>query len=115
MLLAQLADIPSLCATGFPTKLFEYMAARRPIVYAGTGICANILDAAGAAVVVPPRDIAAYARAVQSLVTEPAIGAKLVDAGVRYLDALGTREAAMGRLVDAVRGLVPAPVPTRHA
>ena len=42
-------------ATVIPVKLFEYMAAGRPIVYGGRGLAVSILGEADCAVVIPPQ------------------------------------------------------------
>ena len=57
-------DVP-LFATFVPSKIFEYLAAGRPVVGAVTGEPAAILRAAGA-VVVAPEDPAALAEAIDA-------------------------------------------------
>ena len=81
--LAPLRDVP-LFATFVPSKIFEYLAAGRPVIGAVTGEPAAILRRAGA-VVVPPEDPAALADAVRELRADrdrrEAIGAE----GRRYV------------------------------
>jgi glycosyltransferase involved in cell wall biosynthesis len=54
-----------------PVKLFEYMAAGRPIVYAGRGIAADLLREIGCAETVPPEDPRAIKDAVAGLLSDP--------------------------------------------
>jgi glycosyltransferase involved in cell wall biosynthesis len=68
--LVTLRDVP-LFATFIPSKMFEYLAAARPVIGAVTGESAQILREAGA-VVVPPEDSEALARAISALAADPA-------------------------------------------
>ena len=68
--LVPLRDLP-LFATFIPSKMFEYLAAGRPVIGAVTGESAQILTEAGA-VVVPPGDASALATAVRALAADPA-------------------------------------------
>lgn len=64
-----LRDIP-LFKTFIPSKIFEYLAAGKPVVGSVAGESAAILEEAGA-VVVPPGDGAALAEALRSLAADP--------------------------------------------
>ena len=68
--LVPLRDVP-LFSAFIPSKMFEYLAAGRPVVGAVTGEAAQILREAGACVV-PPGDSAALADAVRALAADPA-------------------------------------------
>ena len=67
--LVTLRDVP-LFATFIPSKMFEYLAAAKPVIGAVTGESAQILREAGA-VVVPPEDSEALARAISELAADP--------------------------------------------
>ena len=67
--LAPLRFIP-LFTTFIPSKIFEYLAAGRPVVGAVAGEAAQILREAGAAVV-PPEDCDALAGAIRALAADP--------------------------------------------
>jgi glycosyltransferase involved in cell wall biosynthesis len=69
--LVPLRDVP-LFSTFIPSKMFEYMAARRPIVASVRGEAASILERAGA-VVVEPEDADAIADAIRKLAADPAL------------------------------------------
>jgi glycosyltransferase involved in cell wall biosynthesis len=67
--LVPLRDVP-LFSSFIPSKMFEYLAAGKPVVGALAGEAAQILREAGACVV-PPGDSAALAEAVRALAADP--------------------------------------------
>ncbi|WP_239380172.1 glycosyltransferase family 4 protein [Frankia sp. CIT1] len=67
--LVPLRDVP-LFTTFIPSKMFELLAAGRPVIGALAGEAARILAAAGG-VVVPPEDPTALADAIRSLAGDP--------------------------------------------
>ena len=68
--LATLRDSP-VFNTVVPTKLYEYMAAARPIVCNVPGEAAQLLESTGSGVYVPAADPAALAGAIETLVADP--------------------------------------------
>ena len=68
--LVPLRDVP-LFSSFIPSKMFECLAAGRPVVGAVAGEAAQILREAGA-LVVPPGDSAALADAIRALAADPA-------------------------------------------
>lgn len=82
--LVVLRDLP-LFATFIPSKMFEYLAAGRPVIGAVTGEAAQILREAGA-VVVPPEDPAALAAAIRELAADPPLRAELARRGRDYVE-----------------------------
>jgi glycosyltransferase involved in cell wall biosynthesis len=84
ILLVTLRDIP-LFASFIPSKMFEYLAAGRPVIGAVTGEAAQILREAGA-VVVPPGDATALAAAIGALAADPARRAALAARGRAYVE-----------------------------
>lgn len=71
VLVAHARSRPTINASMVPVKLFEYMAAGRPIIYAGKGIAADLLRQLGCAVTVPPEDPEALSAAVAQLLRDP--------------------------------------------
>lgn len=55
-----------------PLKLYEYLAIGRPVVASHIGQTAELLDGSEAAVLLPPGDAAALARAMAELAADPA-------------------------------------------
>jgi hypothetical protein len=84
MLIVTLRDVP-LLATVVPSKIFEYLAAGRPVIGAVTGEAAQILREAGA-VVVPPGDSAALAAAIRRLAADPEIRDIIAAQGRTYVE-----------------------------
>jgi hypothetical protein len=90
ILLVTLRDVP-LFATFIPSKIFEYLAAGRPVIGAVAGEAAQILREAGA-VVVPPGDTAALAAAIGLLVADQRRRAAMAAAGRAYVERFFDRD-----------------------
>jgi hypothetical protein len=84
ILLVTLRDAPLLAAY-VPAKIFEYLAAGRPVIGAVTGEAARVLREAGA-MVVPPGDSAALASAIAGLSADPRERAVLAARGRAYVE-----------------------------
>ncbi len=82
--LVTLRDVP-LFTTFIPSKMFEYLAAGRAVVGAVAGEAAQILREAGA-VVVPPEDGPALARAIRALAADPERRHAMGRQGRRYVE-----------------------------
>lgn len=107
VLFAQVRDTPVLSRDSLPSKLFEYMAAQRPIVYAGHGATAARLRDAGAAVVVPAGDAAAIGTAIDCLLGDPDQAEELVRRAQEHLRQGPTREEVMAsaaRMIAVMAG-----------
>jgi glycosyltransferase involved in cell wall biosynthesis len=84
ILIVTLRDVP-LFATFIPSKIFEYLAAGRPVIGAVAGEAAQILREAGA-VVVPPGDSAELAAAIRRLAADPEVRAIIAAQGRTYVE-----------------------------
>ena len=82
--LVPLRDVP-LFATFIPSKMFECLAAGKPVIGAVRGEAARILAEAGA-VVVPPEDGAALAAAIAELAAAPRLRADLGQTGREFVE-----------------------------
>ena len=78
--IAILRPIP-LFATTYPNKVFDYMAAGKPVVLAIEGVIQDVVEGAGAGVAVPPGDPQALAEAVRSLAADPAQARRMGERG----------------------------------
>jgi glycosyltransferase involved in cell wall biosynthesis len=78
--IAILRPIP-LFATTYPNKVFDYMAAGKPVVLAIEGVIRDVVEGAGAGVAVPPGDPQALAEAVRSLAADPAQARRMGERG----------------------------------
>lgn len=92
------------CEFSIPLKTFAYLAARRPIVAAIRGAAADLVERAGAGVVVPPEDARALAAAVLGLSRMDADERRrLGEAGRRYMVAHHAKEAMLDEYERFVR------------
>jgi glycosyltransferase involved in cell wall biosynthesis len=81
-----LRDLP-IFSGALPTKLFEAMAAGRPLLAAVRGEAARLVTTAGAGLVVAPEDPGALAGAIRDLHADPDLRRSLGQAGRRYAAA----------------------------
>ncbi len=82
-----------------PSKLLNIMAVGRPLVAAaepGTEL-ARTIAAAGCGLVVPPEDPAAFAAALRTLISDPALRSRMGAAGRAYVVAHLAPPAVLGR------------------
>jgi len=84
ILLVTLRDVP-LFTTFIPSKMFEYLAADRPVIGAVAGEAAQILREAGG-VVVPPGDSDALAAAIRDLAADRDERAVMAAQGRAYVE-----------------------------
>lgn len=90
-------------ATVYPNKVFDYLAAGRPVALAIDGVIRRVVEQAGAGVFVPPGDPAAMAAALRQLASQPAETARLGAAGRAYLQAHFDRPALASQLETVLR------------
>lgn len=106
VLFAQLRDLPVMTGATVPSKIYEYLAAGRPVVYAGGGVAADIARTSGGALVVEPQRPAAIRRALVKLLDDPVLCRNLGRRGRRFAGAHVREEimrAAVARLYDGLR------------
>jgi glycosyltransferase involved in cell wall biosynthesis len=72
-----LVSLRPLADTAVPSKIFEYMAAGRPVVFAGMGEGARVVEDAGAGVSVPYGDERGLADQLRELARDDALRAEL--------------------------------------
>jgi colanic acid biosynthesis glycosyl transferase WcaI len=107
VMFAQVVDSPLLTDTALPTKLLEYMAAGRPVVYAGRGAAAALVAEARAGVCVRPGDAGAIVQAIGDLLSDPVRRTELGRNAAAFVDGLRSREERMQGLVSRFRALCP--------
>jgi glycosyltransferase involved in cell wall biosynthesis len=84
--IAILKPIP-LYATVYPNKVFDYMAAGRPVLLAIDGVIREVVEKAGAGIFVPPGDSEAMAEAIQRLANDRPLGYEMGLCGREYVEA----------------------------
>jgi glycosyltransferase involved in cell wall biosynthesis len=70
-----------LYATTYPNKVFDYMAAGRPVLLAIDGVIREVIEQEGAGIAVAPGDAAALAAGVRRLADDPAAARRMGDRG----------------------------------
>jgi glycosyltransferase involved in cell wall biosynthesis len=92
---AILKPIP-LYGTTFPNKVFDYMAAGRPVVLAIDGVIRKVVEEARAGVAVPPGNAQALADAVRGLADDPSAARKMGARGRKAVERdFGREEQAL--------------------
>lgn len=94
--------------TTFPNKVFDYMAAGRPVLLAIDGVIRQVVDAAGAGIFVPPGDSAAMAQAVRTLAGDPQKARRMGASGRKAIEEHFSRRVLAEKLVllvEEMRGL----------
>jgi glycosyltransferase involved in cell wall biosynthesis len=94
--------------TTYPNKVFDYMAAGRPVVLAIDGVIRQVVEEAAAGIAVPPGDARALAEAVRRLAANRLEAREMGRAGRRAIETNFNREILAGKLVvlmEEMRGL----------
>ena len=92
--------------TTYPNKVFDYMAAGRPVVLAIDGVIREVVEAAGCGIFVQPGDPSALAEAIITLVADPERSRKMGMAGRKYLEEYFSRERIAEKLVGLLEDMV---------
>jgi len=106
VLFAQLRDLPVMAEATVPSKVYEYLATGRPVLYGGGGVTAELLAGSGAAVVVAPR-ADAIRQALRKLLADGELRADMGRAG-RAFAARNVREELLREVVAELYRLVTA-------
>jgi glycosyltransferase involved in cell wall biosynthesis len=88
--------------TVYPNKIFDYLAAGRPVVLAMEGVIREVVQAADAGIVIPPGDAGALAEAVRLLVNNCAMGQRMGLSGRAFMEQHFDR----GKLAEKLRVIV---------
>lgn len=99
-------------ATTYPNKVFDYMAAGRPVALAIDGAIRQVVESAGAGLFARPGDPAALLEVVQKYRADPARAARDGKAGQAAVAARFHRDDQARRLRDAVAGLLAPEAPS---
>ena len=97
--LAILQPLP-LYATTYPNKVFDYMAAGRPVVLAIDGVIRKVVEEERAGIAVPPGDASALAEAVRRLAADRGEARRMGERGRRAVEQRFDRRE-QGLLLEA--------------
>lgn len=103
--IAILKPIP-LYKTVYPNKVFDYMAAGRPIVLAIDGVIRKVVEQAQAGLAVPPGNAQALAMAIRRLYTERSWGRAMGRRGRQFVAAHFDRAVQAQKIVQILENLV---------
>lgn len=107
VLFAQLSESALHTVTALPSKLFEYMAAGRPIVYGGDGLAAEAIAKVGCGVSVRPGDAEAICGAIRSVLDDPSGALEMASRGrVFAADRPSRRESMLAEVAPQLERLV---------
>jgi glycosyltransferase involved in cell wall biosynthesis len=87
-------------ATVYPNKVFDYMAAGRPVLLAIDGVIRQVIEDAGAGVFVPPGDPAALTDAIRGLADERELGRAMGLRGREYVESHFDRAELAEKLAE---------------
>jgi glycosyltransferase involved in cell wall biosynthesis len=73
--------------TTYPNKVFDYMAAGRPVLLAIDGVIRQVIEDADAGVYIPPGDPDALAQAIRNLADQPKQARQMGSRGRQYVEA----------------------------
>lgn len=91
--------------TVYPNKVFDYMAAGRPVVLAIEGVIQEVVETAGAGLCVPPGDPQALAHALRRLAMNPGQGRQMGRRGREAVEQRFDRTELARRFVELVEEL----------
>lgn len=103
--IAILKPVP-LYRTVYPNKVFDYMAAGKPVVLAIDGVIRELVEAAGAGVAVPPGDANALAQAIRALADDPDGCRQMGMRGRAYVEAHFERETLADQMAMVMEVMV---------
>jgi glycosyltransferase involved in cell wall biosynthesis len=85
--------------TTYPNKVFDYMAAGRPVLLAIDGVIRQVVENAGAGIFIQPGDPAALAEAVRCLANDPRSARQMGAAGRACIEQKFSRAVLTEKLV----------------
>jgi glycosyltransferase involved in cell wall biosynthesis len=94
--------------TTYPNKVFDYMAAGRPVVLAIDGVIREVVEAAGCGVFAQPGDPAALAEAIRSLAADRKMARRMGLKGRKHLEEHFSRERMAEKLAGILEEMVDA-------
>jgi glycosyltransferase involved in cell wall biosynthesis len=102
---AILKPIP-LYATVYPNKVFDYMAAGRPVILAIAGVIQEVVETAQAGIVVPPGDPTKLASAISTLADQPQLGIEMGKRGHSFIKKHFDRKTQAEKFSQLMKKLV---------
>jgi colanic acid biosynthesis glycosyl transferase WcaI len=92
--------------TVIPTKMLEFMSCARPVILGVEGQARQIIDEAGAGLVIEPENAVALAQAIERLEQDPANGRALGQKGRKYILQRFSRAGTAEKYIDVLEALI---------
>lgn len=102
--LAILKPVP-MYATVYPNKVFDYMAAGRPVLLAIDGVIRGVVEQAGCGIFIPPGDPAELAAGIRRLAADRALAREMGQRGRRCVEQKFDRASLAEDLADLIEGM----------
>lgn len=103
--IAILKSIP-MYDTVYPNKVFDYMAAARPVVLAISGVIRDVVEENGAGIYAPPGDAQAIAQAIRQLADNPETGREMGQRGRKCVEEQFDRQYLATVLTNLMESMV---------
>jgi colanic acid biosynthesis glycosyl transferase WcaI len=95
--------------TVIPTKMLEFMSCARPVILGVDGQARQIVEEAGAGLVIEPENAEALVNAINQLSANRNLGAALGQKGREYILRNFSRDHTAGKYIDVLRHLLRQP------
>ena len=92
--------------TTYPNKVFDYMAAGRPVILAIDGVIRQVIEEAGAGIYVQPGQAYGVAQAILQLEQDRGSAKRMGLAGRRFVEEHFNRSILATRMLDIMVGMV---------
>lgn len=92
--------------TTYPNKVFDYMAAGKPVILAIDGVIRDVIESAGAGIPVPPGDPGALADAILALADNPGLAHRMGQQARDYVEIHFDRVSLARKFNDILVKLV---------
>jgi glycosyltransferase involved in cell wall biosynthesis len=91
--------------TTYPNKVFDYMAAGRPVALVIDGVIREVVEAADCGIFSAPGDSSALAQAIRTLAADPRRSRHMGKLGRAYLEANFSRASIGEKLIGLLTSL----------
>jgi colanic acid biosynthesis glycosyl transferase WcaI len=92
--------------TVIPTKMLEFMSCARPVILGVDGQARQIVEAAGAGLVIEPENSAALVGAINQLKANPNLKSEMGKAGREYIVQKFSRASTAGKYIGVLQGML---------
>ena len=95
--------------TVIPTKMLEFMSCARPVILGVDGQARQIIEEAGAGIVIEPENSEALVNAISRLSADRELGTRLGQKGREYIVQYFSRGRTAGKYIDVLQSLLHQP------